>query len=741
MLPLLALMLLTGMPVQAATMQKSNVVCFVRFADETDAEHFATNDFSHYQTLFNGSEAGANTVYNYFLQASYGKLQWTSVFFPQPAADGHIVSYQAKQPRSYYEYKSSINPDGYDVDDATVMAARERALVKEIIAYLDANMPADAVIDADGDGLVDNLTIIFSGSSERSARYLLWPKRSDLVSATGEFQIGGKRVVGYILTFDRSNGFDLMRNIPINTGVLCHEMSHSLGTYDLYHVSGSLNPVGVWDLMSDNQETAQQMTVYTKWRYCKWLGEEYGDAGIPEISKPGTYTLNPVGGTTSENIAYKVKPVGSDEYFVLEYRKKEGFDSNLPGEGLLIYRINPKVSGGNVGYNGTTRLDEQYIFRPGGTTTQDGDISKAVFSQESGRTAFGGLATEKPFYSDGSVANFAIANVSACGATISFDLLETAKQLILSEETLTLKGAANSGASLTVACDEAWTISGVPAWLTVSPMSGEAGTTTVTLTTTSDNETEAVREAALTVSSTSDASLSKTLTVKQEAKAGGVILFDDFENTDNPNGWEITYEGEAGRGWQYTVGSTTGKLTNMTNSGTHAMTMKETFYEEVHQDAKLTSKTFAGGKTLTFYSHCNGGNATPKVPPVYIIEVSSDGGATWTTIFDVLKDYPRDENGNTVKVLTYTKITLDLSPYTSDNMKIRFNCYDQTNEGLQYWWQIDDLEISSQTDTGISGVRVEELDGTGAVYDLHGRRVATPAQKGLYIVGGRKVLK
>ena len=191
---------------QAATQkQKSNLVCFVRFADETDAEHFVTHNFNHYQTLFNGTEAGANTVYNSFLQASYGKLLWTSTFFPQPDADGHIVSYQAQQPRSYYEYKSSINPNGYDADDATAMAARERALVKEIIAYLDANLPADAVIDADGDGLVDNLTIILSGSSAISARYLLWPKRSDLVSASGEFQIGGKRVVGYILTFDRSN--------------------------------------------------------------------------------------------------------------------------------------------------------------------------------------------------------------------------------------------------------------------------------------------------------------------------------------------------------------------------------------------------------------------------------------------------------------------------------------------------------------------------------------------------------
>lgn len=59
------------------------------------------------------------------------------------------------------------------------------------------------------------------------------------------------------------------------------------------------------------------MTAYTKYRYCKWIDE------IPEISEAGTYTLNPVGGSSKENIAYKIKPVGSDEYFVVEYRKRK----------------------------------------------------------------------------------------------------------------------------------------------------------------------------------------------------------------------------------------------------------------------------------------------------------------------------------------------------------------------------------------------------------------------------------
>ncbi len=733
-LSLAMLAVMPSAPLKAETMKKANLTCFVRFADETNGGEegmFVEHPFSYYEQLFNDKTAGKQSVYNYFLHSSYGQLEWTTSFFPAPDGD-QILSYQAQMPRGYYQEKSSINPDGWE--DATMMAARERGLIREIVGYVNEHIDKTVVVDADNDGRMDNLTIVVSSCSELGSRHMLWPHRSDLLQGTEELTINGAKVVGYLLVFDEVRA---RLTAPTTLGVICHETSHSLGTYDLYHVNDDLNPVGAWDLMSDNQDVPQQMTVYTKYRYCKWVDE------IPEISKPGVYTLNPVGGTTKEKIAYKVKPVGNDEYFVLEYRKKEGYDSSIPSSGLLVYRINPKVSGGNVGYNGTTRLDEEYIFRPGGSLTSDGNITNAAFSSESGRTAFGGLAEEKPFYSNGTIANFAIANVSTCGETLSFELLEMTKQLILSADSLVLKGAKESGATMTIAADDSWTITGVPEWLAVTPTEGAGGSTEIALTAKEDNTTGGVLKATLTVTSDHDASLSKTFVVMQEPKASNVILFDDFENTANPNEWVIDYEGEEGRGWQYTEGSTTGKLTNMTYSGTHAMTMKDSYWEDKHMDAKLTSKTFANGTQLSFYSHCNGGNSTPKTPPVYIIEVSSDNGATWNTVFDVLKDYPRDEEGNTVKVLFYTKITIDISAYKSETMKIRFNCYDTNQTGLQYWWQIDDLEITGETvPTAITTAAVSS-DKT-RYYNLQGRMTIAPQRPGIYVVrtaeGCRKVV-
>ena len=589
----------------------SNLVCFLRFNDEDNKEQF-DKPISYYETMFNAEVEGANSVYSYFREASYNQLFWKSSFFPK--SDGtQIISYKAKNERGYYREKNSINDLGYS--NETEKAAREQALIKELAAYLSENLPDDVVIDANNDGLLDNICIIVSGNSDLSSKYMLWPHRSDLALPDEKaIYVKGKKIVGYLMVFNDANGWSSLSPVPLNTGVLCHEMSHTLGTYDLYHVNDNLNPVGVWDLMSDNLTTPQQMSAYTKYRYCKWIDE------IPEISTPGTYTLNPVGGTTKENIAYKIKPTGSDEYFIVEYRRKDGtFDRGLPSSGLLVYRINPNVTGGNLNYNGTTRLDEQYLFRPGGTVTLDGDISKAAFSAESGRTAIGGNAELKPFYSDGKEAKFALANISSCGETISFDLLELTPQIYIPKPNVTLGGAINSTAQVIVESDVAWRIVDVPDWLTITPLQGEAGQSTIVLQAKSANENAQLRisdfhlqgvedpsiTAIVNVSQRSDLIQSPSaLTAKEEGNTvvltwvapheGTPALMEDFEDSGNLAKWTIKNEGNRGWLWQKN------EKYKEPYAGNYSMRLLEA-WEDIHQDEYLISPVFANGKSLTFY--------------------------------------------------------------------------------------------------------------------------------------------
>ena len=715
----------TILPVTAAEKNKgelANIVCFVRFLGEDNAESFELSA-STYQQMFNDNTAGANSVYNYFYEASYGQLQWKSTLFP--AAQGDMVmSYRAKNERNYYKEKSSIATNGYE--DEVDRAAREQALIKEIAAYLSANLPDDTVLDANNDGIVDNMCIVLSGRSEISNRHLLWPHRTDLALPDEKaVYIKDKKLVGFIITFDDANGWASLEPVPFNTGVICHEMSHSLGTYDLYHVSDKLNPVGVWDLMSDNLLVPQHMSAYTKYRYCGWIDE------IPEITEPGTYTLNPVGGATKENIAYKIKMIGSDEYFVVEYRKKDGtFDAGLPQSGLLVYRINPAYTGGNASYNGTSRLDEVYIFRPGGTTTADGDVEKAAFSVDNGRAIFGGAGVAvKPFYSDGSEARFALTNITTCGETISFTFETLGHQIAVSKESVAFNGKKGDKGEITIESDVAWQLSTLPDWLTVSATEGVAGKTTITFETLSENVAAQTREVTLTITSPEDDSVSATVVVSQQSNTilppseiqaeveegsvtiswtapqeGTPVLSEGFEDVANMN-WTISNYND--RGWYLTESS----KYYLAYSGNYSMYMKSAWDDE-HQDEILISPTFANGKVLTFYSKSTAPMKNPTYPHHYHVEVSSDGGATWTQVYNLMTDCD--------VVNQYTQIKIDLSEYTSDNMKIAFHAWDDGNIGLSYWWQIDDVNVYptvvSTTVTGYSvyrdGVKIGESSTT-----------------------------
>lgn len=703
---LLLFCMMSVLPVRAEALQGrlGNLVCFVRFLDEEDTDAFE-HSYSWYDRLFNDVEEDANSVFNYFRKASYGRLLWTSGFYPSPSED-KIVSYRVSHERGYYREKGEINTIGY-VDELD-KAAREQALVREIAAGLSVELPDDMVLDANEDGVIDNFCIVLSGRSELGSRHLLWPHRSDLALPEEKaIYIKGKRLVGYLMVFDDANGWASLEPIELNTGVVCHEMSHSLGTYDLYHANGNLNPVGVWDLMSDNLTTPQHMSAYTKYRYCGWLDK------IPEITEPGTYMLNPVGGAASENIVYAIKPVGSDEYFMVEYRRKDGvFDSGLPESGLLVYRINPAYTGGNVNYNGTTRLDEMYVFRPGGTTKLDGDISKAAFSAESGRTAFGGDADVKPFYSDGSVARFALTHISSCGETISFDYVKLGNRISLSEDATVFMGTSGNKMELAVEADVDWVVGDVPEWLSLTPSSGEAGKTTVVVETLSENTTAQERKAELSFTSSSDTGLKTIFTVRQQSnivlppsglsaqivgngtvelkwtapKEGAPILSDGFEDILNPNGWMID-NAPGDRGWTWMETS----RIYTAYAGNYSMYMKSA-WEDLHQNERLISPVFSNGRTLSFQSKSIAPGKTVR-NQYYYVEVSCDGGKTWNVVYDLMNDCE--------VVNQYVKINIDLSEYQSEQMQVSFHAYDETDLGLSYWWQIDDVEV-----WGLSGESV-----------------------------------
>lgn len=370
----------------------NNLVVFIRFSDETEF----TDAVSLYDQIFN-DPAGVS-LKNYFNEASYSALNVSSTLYPVPPS-ATIVSYQDANPRSYYQPYSVTNPNGYTSDQE---GTREGVLVENALNYIKSQVPAGLDVDADDDGLVDNVCFIIDGSPTAWST-LLWPHKTSLSSS---------RVV--IINGAQCSSYNLQLQSSVKSSgpsPLAHEMFHSLGSSDLYHYTDNdMNPVGGWDLMATNKKPPQHMTAYMKFRYGKWIAE------IPEITQSGTYELNPL--TSSTNNCYKLLSPGSaTEYFVLEYRKKTGlFESSLSAEGLLIYRINTTVSSGNR--NGPP--DAVYIYRPDGTLNYDGTLTSATFSSVAGRTVFNNYTNPSCFLSDGSKGNIKISDIGSTGSTISF---------------------------------------------------------------------------------------------------------------------------------------------------------------------------------------------------------------------------------------------------------------------------------------------------------------------------------
>ncbi|MBR5725846.1 MAG: M6 family metalloprotease domain-containing protein, partial [Muribaculaceae bacterium] len=382
----------------------NNISIFVRFSDDEEL----TNSYSAIDNMFNDVSEGAVSMRSYFRAASYGAIEIPTTFYPGHSGET-IISYQDIYPRSYFQpYNASTNTNGYNGDEERT--EREFSLLERAVNYINANypVPTNLNIDYDNDGYVDNVCFIVKGGVGAWSS-LLWPHKWSLYDRV--VRINGKRVVTF--NFQLADATDYF-----NASTMCHEMNHSLGAPDLYHYYNgtNMNSVWKWDLMHYNTTPPQHCGAYMKMKYGHWVDE------IPEITQAGTYTLNPVSSPTPTNIAYKIATEDPDQFYVLEYRDKTSlFETDLPGSGLLIYRINAAFEG-NVYYNPAEGIyDEVYIFRPGGSSTENGDISAAHFSSDVGRTEFCSSTSAYPFFSDGTLDyNFRIYDITSAGGTISF---------------------------------------------------------------------------------------------------------------------------------------------------------------------------------------------------------------------------------------------------------------------------------------------------------------------------------
>jgi M6 family metalloprotease-like protein len=378
----------------------NNIVLFISFADDNSPFVSA----AQYDEIFNSQTL--SSMYKYFYEASYNTLQIFSTFHPAPS-DNTVLSYQDPQPRSYYEVKSVVNPNGYSGNDERRI--REHTLLKNAVAAIENDIPNDLNLDFNNDGRVDNICFIVKGATG-AWNSLLWPHQWSLYSEN--VYIHNLRVWAYNFQLEEplfnpnSNGKE---------SILAHEMFHTLGAPDLYRYSNqNIDPVGSWDLMGHNTTPPQSSNAYMKYKYGGWIDH------IPQITTSGTYIINDI--WSPANNCYKIaSPNSAEEYFMIEYRNKDiGWEQRVPGSGLLIYRINPLIHGNEDG-----PPDEIYLFRPHGTNVVNGTLNQAHFSTETGRTTFSDNTNPSAFLTNGTqgLSGIEIKNISTTGSVMTFEVI------------------------------------------------------------------------------------------------------------------------------------------------------------------------------------------------------------------------------------------------------------------------------------------------------------------------------
>jgi M6 family metalloprotease-like protein len=284
------------------------VLCIL--AEFDDIEYTVDDPNSHFSDMLNEKGYSLNgsigSVRDYFVDNSMGQYR------PQFDVYGPVT---LSQTSAYY--------DTTGVHLAIIEAYEQMADEIQIDDY-----------DTDDDGYIDMILFYFPGfnEAEGGGENTIWPKQ-----ATGFFGTLGPNNKVFMRYFCTSELRGSSGEIPASIGTTCHEFSHSLGLPDFYDVdyegSGGKNATtGPYDLMaSGNYNDSGRKPPYLSALERNMLGWMPAPVGI---ASSGNYTLQAV----QNNKAYKIDSSVPGEYFILESRNGNKWDSYLPS-GLLVYHV------------------------------------------------------------------------------------------------------------------------------------------------------------------------------------------------------------------------------------------------------------------------------------------------------------------------------------------------------------------------------------------------------------------
>ena len=316
-----------GMPLNIAP---RGLVILANFSDVSFKEE---NNLAAFEAMFNSEtynyHGATGSARRYFEDQSFGQYQ--------PVFD-IVGPVTVSQPQKYYGSNNRMGDDAHPDE-----------LIIEACQLADADWGVDfSIYDNDHDGFIDFVYVFYAGQGEADggATYTIWPHTAYIYTSYGKnVYLDGKRLNTYACSNEIHYvlGFGLTRT---GIGPFCHEFSHVLGLMDHYATNNSIaKQTGYWDLMcsgnyNNNSNTPAGYTAYERF-YMGW--------GTPVILNEPV-TIDSMKSLVTSGEMYIVTETGESnlqgnnpnpaKFYMLENRVRESWDMYLPGEGLLITRIN-----------------------------------------------------------------------------------------------------------------------------------------------------------------------------------------------------------------------------------------------------------------------------------------------------------------------------------------------------------------------------------------------------------------
>lgn len=326
------------------------VVILANFADKSMQSGHTQATFDE---LCNSTNCTVNSGYpsaaQYFADQSNGAYRpQFDVFGPVTLSKN--LDYYGQNLWVYDEENGGYGPYGDDTlaTDAVVEACI-LADQKYTINWAD--------YDSDSDGKIDFVYVIYAGKGEADggAANTIWPHNWSVTSAisygnctytNSQRILGGKKIDNYAMSGEMSG------NSLGGIGTLCHEFGHVMGLPDLYDTDygtvydNCLTP-NDWDIMDGGSYNGDG---HCPPNYDPWQKDFFGWLTPINLGNEGQNVTLYANGT--ENCqTYQinasgtyVSPTTSGLRYYIENRQAVGWDAQLTGHGMLIWKVNFNAS-------------------------------------------------------------------------------------------------------------------------------------------------------------------------------------------------------------------------------------------------------------------------------------------------------------------------------------------------------------------------------------------------------------